>query len=381
MRANPSTWLGLFVAVGIACHGTMDPADTSTDTDTASDTDAAPDTDGPLVSDPFDPAMLAVTYAEALCHHREICEPVYAAYLPETPSECRASVVADIRATWDALVPFVDGGEVAFVRAEFDRCVQAFGDAEADCDLGPAPLACTAMFHGGIRSGGACGVSQVCRPGLWCDAKLGGCGTCQPYAANGEDCSASACAPGLDCFSVDGAGSMRCSPVTAELDAPCGTLETGICRGHLQCDGDTTYTCKRPAALSTPCDTTGVLPDCDLESGMVCGADATCVDVQIVGPAETCGESSPTHLCDANSFCDFASGRCAALPAPDSLCTAGDQCAAGAWCEAASSFGTRGTCRAEFPAGESCTDSVQCEQGAYCVDGLCGPLEFDETCE
>ncbi|MFO0745570.1 MAG: hypothetical protein U1F43_07840 [Myxococcota bacterium] len=181
---------------------------------------------------------------------------------------------------------------------------------------------------------------------------------------------------GASCFTVDAQGTRRCAPTEGEIGATCGTLDTGICRGHLQCVGplEGPFTCARPAAAGATCDKSGVAPDCDLSAIAVCGEAKTCVALAVVGPPSACGEAGPGNLCNAASRCDTASGKCVALGVAGSACDEDfRRCGAGFYCPAA------GTCAEQKADGATCQADGECRSG-FCIDATCGPFRADATC-
>lgn len=340
--------------------------------DPAGGGDAVADT-GPLVSDPFDPAAVASELAVAFCQHRATCEPVFETYLPETRSACEARLTVAERQRFEAMVPLVDAGRVAFVRSELDRCLAAITTAIGACARGIDPLACTAYFAGRTPKGGACSATAECAAGHWCKAeRLGGCGTCARRAKAGQSCAASVCEDGSQCVALQ--PEAKCVPNTADLGAPCGELTTGLCRGRLQCALDSSKTCVAPVGADAPCDATGVAADCDPYAGYVCGDADTCVPIEVVGPPEACGDTAVSHLCHSRARCDAGKKQCVALPVDGEACSAQIPCAPEAYC------GTDLKCHALLAAGGTCATSGQCADPLYCIDGACAPLRFDATC-
>ena len=336
--------------------------------------DAAPIADaGELpASDPFDPATLSAALATAVCDFRDTCEPVFLAYLGTTHEACLAETAASIRAQYDALAPLITDPRVAFSQAGFDRCIAAYEGGLTACALGVDPRECDAIFLGVTPDGAPCSASEECGADGACfpDA-TGGCSTCRARGAVGESCADTACVAGADC--LDAGPGPTCIANTLAVDAPCGTIETGLCRGRLQCVGTgDALTCELPAATGAACDLTGVTADCDIYQSEACDAGGHCVALTLGEVDAPCGEAAPTTLCKAAFTCDFPANQCRPLPADGSPCDDG-ACAPGAYCD-----GT--TCHTRKPSGTSCGDDDECTAPLFCVDGSCGALAYD-LCE
>lgn len=327
---------------------------------------------GPLPDgDPFDPATLAPLYAAAVCDYRATCEPVFLEFLPQTQAQCVAEVTAQVRTSYDALAPLVGAPRIAFSRAGFDRCLAGYRDALADCELGVDPEACEDIFAGVTPLGEDCSTTEECAPGGACVGEgTAVCKTCRAVAALGEDCSSTTCGSGARCLDV-GTG-PKCIAANAPVGAACGTVETGLCAGRLQCVGSTTFTCQRPAQLGQLCDPSGTTgPDCNLYRGLACDDTDRCVRLTIGTDGTACGNGAPT-LCRSDLYCDTASSRCQPSPREGQGCTFAN-CAEGFFCDS-------GTCRATRASGAACTASSQCSGDDVCQDDACGPLHFSATC-
>ena len=182
--------------------------------------------------------------------------------------------------------------------------------------------------------------------------------------ANGGDCSASFCIEGSIC--ADTGMSQVCVAQNA-VNAACGTLATGLCRGHLTCVGQPTGTCQRPARAGATCDETLTSgPDCDIFRNATC-ENGRCVAVNWQGPNGACGGGG--NLCDNRGICDPSTLRCVALP------SAGQACNMGACTRNTACIGT--TCQAIAGIGDTCQPG-QCEneRGIFCQGGTCSPLVF-----
>lgn len=344
--------------------------------------DAAGDRDGagPIVdggtlppSDDFDPATLSSALAEAICNYRDACEPVFAGYAGATHASCVAETTARVRAQYDALVPLIPARRVAFDQDGFDACVASFTGAIADCDLGVDARACDAIFLGVTPVGAPCSADPECGSAGTCvPDTTGGCTTCRRRAQLGESCEDTTCVSGASCLAAGAAGTL-CVATTVALGATCGTIETGLCRGQLQCVGETTFTCARPAAPGEVCDETGVMATCGIYQGQACDAGGHCVALTFGDTGTPCGEAGPATLCKETHYCDSGLGSCQPLPGDGVACRDG-ACTPGAYCDGA------GTCRTEKASGATCGADLECGEPLYCIGGTCGALAY-ETCE
>ncbi len=338
---------------------------------------------GVLTGDTFNAQQRAAEYAAALCNHRETCQPVFTTYIPQNRAQCESENTAAILSGWAAYQPLIAAGRMAFSQAGFNACVASLNAARMDCAVGIDPLACDNIFTGNRPAGAPCSASPECGAGLWCPlTALGGCGTCTPVALSGEDCSANICESGTECLELND-GSQLCIPNTAGLNQPCGQLATGLCRGHLQCVGPEMgpFACARPAAPNAACSTDGTAPGCDIYANSACGANNTCVPLTIGAPGTMCDpQGGGTVLCNANSRCDTATSQCVALPVAGGMCNANVSCASGFICQPNAPGSAQGTCNAELATGAMCQASGQCGGNDYCINGSCGPLAFNPSC-
>lgn len=328
------------------------------------DSGVGPFDGGVLMGDSFNPQQHAQQYAQAVCAFQTRCEPALFAYTGTNEGQCVTDVTQALLQNWTAFAQVVSAGRSAFNQSIFNTCVASFGSA--DCITGPPAGACEGLFQGNRPEGVACGASIECGSGMWCAlTALGGCGTCTRFAAAGTSCAANLCEPNAECFDVG--GSPTCVRVDAAQNAPCGTVQDGLCAGRLQCVGPEMgpFTCTRPAALNQTCDpmlTAG--PDCNIYQNQVCNAAGTCVAANWVGAGQTCNDTS---LCNSEGRCDQATTMCAAWPGAGQTCFQGN-CADDLYCDQA------GTCQNTAGAGQTCQDSDQCAAG-YCINSSCGPLQ------
>src|SRR6266508_3627291 len=190
-------------------------------------------------------------------------------------------------------------------------------------------------------------------------------GQCAAYAAEGQECNQTFCAPGLACnFET---GSLPSAPICViPSDAGSGCP----CKPGLYCDygdaPDATPTCqelKKGGFCDGPW-------ECAL--GHTCrGYPSECLP--LVGVGSPCGASA---VCGWGLFCDSQTSRCAALPTIGESCvlsrdgtTADLQCFGVAWCDKDDTK----KCRAPKADGEPCQYSQpgwysQLECLGYCDD-------------
>lgn len=320
---------------------------------------------GMQMGDPFVPTMLADQYATAICAFQTRCEPAVQAFTGKNEATCRSETTAQLLNFWPAFAEAINAGRAAFRQTGFDACIQAYNNS--DCITAIPANACEGMFVGNRPEGVACGASIECGNNLWCALQqLGGCGTCMSKAAATQSCANTICETGADCFNVNN------MPVCARIDVAenqeCGTVQSGLCQGHLQCVGPMAgpFTCERPAAANAACDATGAAPDCNIYQNLVCATPGnTCQMATFNGVGLMCGN---TALCDVNGGCDMMTMTCVAWPDAGSACPDG-VCSEGNFCDQA------GNCQMITPQGQACTTTAQCGD-LYCVNTTCGPLDW-----
>jgi hypothetical protein len=320
---------------------------------------------GMLVGDPFDPNARAAEYAQTLCAFRTRCEPALYEFLGSDETACRNETTAQLLKFWPSFQQAIAAGRAAFSQAGFAACRNAYDSA--DCIVGVAPDACDDIFTSNRPAGAACGSQIECSPGNWCALQaLGGCGTCTDRAGVGDDCSQTLCETTMDCFDVQGA--PTCAPINAQQNGTCGTIQTGLCQGRLQCVGTQAGTCVRPAGPGQACVTDGTAADCDIYFSQGCDPGnpmGTCGTVTFNGPGTMCGGLAG---CNSQGGCDQMTMQCVAWPAAGLACPDG-ACADGAYCDA------QGTCQTIKNMGANCMSSVECGDN-YCVNGACGPITY-----
>jgi MYXO-CTERM domain-containing protein len=203
------------------------------------------------------------------------------------------------------------------------------------CWVGECVVECDASGEcpgGGLTCLPAWGETQLChpdacagvqcRPGLRCDAELGGCvDDCREITCpEGEGCEAGACVPAT-CRNTGCAEGERCEAEGCVADLCAGVIcgEAQFCREGQCVD----------ACLDVRC-----------EAGTAC-LDGACAP-------DDCG-----GRCARGQICDPADGACVADPCMGVTCAVGQACVAGA-----------------------CTDDapcafIECPRGTWCVAGSC----------
>jgi len=336
---------------------------------------------GTLMGDPFNPQQLAAQYATAFCAHRETCEPVFFPFLGQTRAQCETDNTAALLGNFSALQPLIAVGRTAFSQSNFTRCMNAYNTALTACAVGVDPIACDDIFIGNRPEGASCGSAEECS-NSWCAANFNQCGACTAYAPVGDDCSQNVCGPATECVPLND-GSEICLNNTAGLNGMCGTLATGVCRGHLQCTGPAMgpLACQAPAAPNAACDPMGEInAACDILQAQVCGPNNTCVPLNLVGAMAGCGMGNPTNRCTSSFRCDTATMQCVARPVAGGMCNAMVGCANGFFCNPTGAGSAQGTCTAEFMGGTACMGSAQCAGNNVCVGGSCGPVAYAANC-
>jgi hypothetical protein len=335
--------------------------------------DTGPVDGGVPPTDAFNPAALAQRYAQAICQYTTRCEPAIFSFTGTTESDCIAEQVQQITGTWSAFANIISAGRLGFSQQAFDRCMAAF--PTANCTSGLPDGVCDDIFRGSQAIGQPCSLSTECAAGGFCGiSQLGSCATCMAEAPAGADCSAALCADGSECLEVQ-QGQFLCIPDTAGVGQSCGTVQTGLCRGRLQCVGMTSGTCVEPAAAGASCDVEGMnAAACNIYQNQVCnpsmpgGTTGTCTTISWVGAGQSC--AADTVGCNSTARCDsMGTQQCVAWPTAGQTCFQGN-CADDLYCA-----GT--TCAPLQAAGSSCTSSAECADPNYCIAGTCAPLSYN----
>ncbi len=310
--------------------------------------------------DPVDVASVASRFAQAQCGFIQRCEPANLQFRRQQVSDCVAEETARLLSIYGAYARSVQLGYSSFSRSQLDACVAALGTRDCDFGVGGVP-ACDAMFTGLRQAGQGCALADECTTGLYCDAAPGQCGLCRARAGVGVDCSQALCRESDVC--VNAGAQTICVPF-ADLNQPCGTIQTGLCRGQLQCVGGT---CRRPAGSGQTCDPMqSTAADCNIFRNLICD-QGSCTTFSFVGPGGTC---TPPTLCDDRAICNQGTGNCDAAPSVGQACQA-DRCGPGAVC-------VNAVCRALTGPGSSCSGDT-CQPGLFCIQGSCQQLPYN-TC-
>ncbi|MEE2902114.1 MAG: hypothetical protein VYC39_07270 [Myxococcota bacterium] len=335
-----------------------------------------PSVDGGVpATDPFDPATVASQYASAICSFRTRCEPALHDFFSSNEMECVTELGTSLRSQYEAFAQIIAANRLGFSQTGLNNCIQAL--STADCASGPAPQACSSVFTGSQGAGQPCSLQSECTSDTFCAVQsLGECATCQPRAQAGQDCSGALCVAGTDCLQLQD-GRNLCIPDTAGEGQPCGQINTGLCRGRLQCIGDMAATCQRPVARGGMCPTPDAMgnistPTCNIYQNDTCVGNQ-CVAVTWGGAGTTCGDPATADNCNATAYCSsqMGPGTCTGLPGMGAACYQG-RCAEGNYCAGAS-------CAPEKTAGVACAGSAECSSAdnLFCVSGSCGPLTYN----
>jgi hypothetical protein len=351
------------------------------------DAGMAPFDGGVLTGDSFNPQQVASQYAAAACAYQTRCQPAFYAFNGSNEQQCVSETTAALLSTFSAYAPLVQAGRSAYSAAGLTQCVQAF--QQASCTDGVAPAACESLFRGNRPEGAPCGASIECGTGSFCAAGLGQCGACLRYLAVGDACAnaqgqvTGLCPSGSDCYQV-GQTDFACVSETVAVGQPCGSADTGICRGVNECIGAQGMlgTCTAPGTqVGATCASDGETgAPCNIFQNLTCTANNTCATVSWVGTGSQCGTAAPTNGCRSGNRCgEMADGAqantCIALPSPGTACaTTRGLCATGSFCDA------QGTCDSEVAAGGTCTPDQECTTNNFCINGSCGALFFNAAC-
>ncbi len=184
-----------------------------------------------------------------------------------------------------------------------------------------------------------------CASGLSCDWDTA---ACFQAARVGESCQNTQCADELFC---DWQSDQCRAPATEGQ-----TCNEFPCADPLFCDWDANV-CRSRAKIGESC------------LGVPCEEDSSC------GPADLCiarpgiGESCQSGPCAEGVLCDWNTERCVAPPQADSPCLFG-QCADETWCDFSNPDNPDGMCRGLVAYGEACSGHSQCDSN-YCPAGFC----------
>ncbi|HQY60874.1 MAG: hypothetical protein IPQ09_10985 [Myxococcales bacterium] len=266
-------------------------------------------------------STLASTYCDAL---EGCCE---AAKFEYDEQSCVPQVTAEVQRTADV----VKRGKVIYDKTAADACVEAYKARALLCveDAGATPAsgfepyveACAKVFKGTVSPGGECTESAECQADF--PREIGACSTDNRPSADrtkkvcykqvrvgpGEVCATSQTAPSPDQFEI-----KSCDPATGYCDGAGGADTTRKCRAYAKAGED----CFTPPSTIVQCDVRGGLS------------------------------------------CDPTSRKCIALPPVGQPCTAGQQCAKGAYCLRATTPGGASTCTAQKGDGSDCDSSAEC---------------------
>lgn len=265
--------------------------------------------------------------ASALCGRAGSCSPAYVRFFFESVADCEAMV-----------------RETCASRYAGPGAASAIDDCRSAAEVAPCEIV-TDPTDALAFSTAALSMLRACRPspGQYADhepclrdgdcasgacgelRRGGGCMGCVPRRRVGDACP------------VGGEGQARCEPGSACVGGTCrALLPVGAsCAAREECASAACEggRCAPLLGEGAPC--SKETPACDLGRALVCGEDATCAPLAIVGPGEACdplpGAVPPagTRLCDARARCGDAR-TCEALPRSGEPCT--DRCRIGLWC-------------------------------------------------
>jgi hypothetical protein len=310
----------------------------------------------PPVGDIFDAVSRADQIAAANCGYAARCDTFLFQYEQTDLNGCIAEQTLEYRVGFDIYEAAIAAGNLAFSEMDFDACITNL--ANADCELGLGPNDCS-FLTGQRTQGQSCNYNAECSPDQYCSANgVAVCGMCSPRIALQQDCSNDPCVSGSVCAQTN-TGASVCVPEYANENAACGDINSGFCRGRLQCRDPQALNapvCVRPAGAGQACSSnSNTTPDCNFGDNQIC-LNAVCTSITWVGPGGNCTGASG---CNIQGICDQASMVCLARPTNNQLCIQ-NTCAQGHYCD-----GT--ICRSQLQTGASCTDSNQCDSNLSCI--------------
>lgn len=339
------------------------PRDTGTaiDSGTPDSGVGAPDTGPMMQGDPFTPSALIGPFGSALCDYRARCQPALYSFDRTTRNDCIIEQTTRFGTIWAAYSQSIQAGRTAFRQSVFNTCLAQIGTS--DCALG-VPSACDTFLEGLRTVNQGCSLFDECGAGTYCDAAPATCGTCRQRTANGGNCGSTQCLENSVCAT---AGTQQICVPSNGLNAACGTIQSGLCSGQMQCVNGT---CQRPAGNGATCDAMQTTaPDCDIFQNSRC-INGTCGTLSWVGPGASC-DPAGTTACDNRGLCDGGTLMCIARPNFGAACSDQMPCADGLYCN-------NGTCASLTGNGGSCTSGVACEAPYFCQGspGMCSPLRW-----
>lgn len=235
--------------------------------------------------------------------------------------------------------------------AHTELCATAWGGATcSDFLLGNEPAAC--IVDGTLAAGAACEYGGQCASSYCTGEKEAQCGSCGAPPATGADCTTSACARGQTCFTDTTANTTTCvvegtSGGSCGRSTPCGP---GLsCVGATATVDGTCMTAAISAGAA--CDNKSG-PGCARDLGIYCNtASATCTTIQFAADGAACGVTAGGDLVDCQAGTCYGSvgttvmGVCKANAADGAACDTvnGPSCTTPARCVPASGS-TAGTC-------------------------------------
>ncbi|WP_157070289.1 hypothetical protein [Sandaracinus amylolyticus] len=321
-------------------------------------------------------------YLDAMCAFHVRCETDFGEFADRHQRACDERGYPHLRRAAERA-----GRTTRLDDAIASACLEAIETAScrvAPQTLIPELIACQRPFVGLVEIGGACDPTSAseCAPGLYCRSVDGGCGgACEALPRRGEPCSgmrpcadgticvveedgawcrawsldaAAACGEGERCAAVDGVEHAciegRCAPVP--VVAVGERCQSGVarCGADAWCAGET---CTARAALGDVCE-----PGLPCVEGLRCDTDAEpprCAPLGVAGDA-----------CDGDHECAAESPYCADLDGDGVEHCSAD--ADGAWC--------RGGLSGDFPfhAFDSCPETHVCAIAGELSSHRCYPI-------
>jgi hypothetical protein len=205
------------------------------------------------------------------------------------------------------------------------RALRAQSCAEFESSSEP-PAACERPFaqmegvQGAADLGESCTLDTGCVGELYCTAKPGSCGVCQPLPGAGEACVDGDCRTGHFCSEEDLCEPEKSNGASCVDDSECQTetcsagkcaapavlSEGESCGGFDRCESDTLCAagrCRARASRGEPC----VAGQCYL--GLVC-EDGKCVQVAGCGMAQEGDRCNFDDQCGQGLGCELTEQRC-----------------------------------------------------------------------
>ena len=193
-----------------------------------------------------------------------------------------------------------------------------------------------------------------------------------------DACKAKVCAPGLP---VDCGDGEPCTVDSCQADGSCAHVaQLGPCDDANPCTPNDACQGGKCVGATNACNCKGDGDCAKFEDGDACNGTLVCSGTKCTLDPTTVVACPTSDGCMVAS-CAFATGKCAATPAPDGgpcsdgkLCTNGDKCKGGVCLGVAAvcSDGdpcTADSCAADAGCVHSATDAAPCDDGSWCTVG------------